>query len=118
MDSDLALSGFFLAERILKGVANCLEKHGVCRIIIYSTATGPKWGIAQMSQDKSRIVVVQFDEIMHQTLDAVLFYFKDDMDDELSENELWLPRSLIEYNETTRQVFLPEYLAEEKGLII
>ena len=71
-----------------------------------------------MSQDKSRIVVVQFDEIMHQTRDAVLFYFKDDMDEELSENELWLPRSLIEYDETTRQVFLPEYLAEEKGLIV
>lgn len=74
--------------------------------------------IAQMTQDKSRIVAVHFDEIMHQTRDAVLFYFKDDMDDELSENELWLPRSLIEYNETTMQVFLPEYLAQEKGLIV
>jgi hypothetical protein len=84
---------------------------------VSSDPARPSLSVITMNRDRNRIVVVQFDEIMHETRDSVLFYFKDEQDDELPENELWLPRSLIEYDETTRQVSLPQYLAEEKGLI-
>lgn len=70
-----------------------------------------------MAQNESRIVNVLFDDIVHETCDAVLFYFKDEQEVDLPDNELWLPRSKIKYDETTRQIFLPEDLAREKGLI-
>lgn len=69
-----------------------------------------------MNQGSIR-VIVQYDDIVHETRDALLFYFKDDLEEELTENELWLPRSLVEYDETTKRVSLPAYLAKEKGLI-
>jgi hypothetical protein len=70
-----------------------------------------------MTQKGSDIINLTFDGIVHQTPNAVQFYFSDEKEIDLPENEIWLPRFLISFDENTRRLSLPKYLAQEKGLI-
>ena len=52
---------------------------------------------------------VEFDEIEHETDEAVKF--------SIEERSVWLPKSEIEFDIDERTIELPEWLAMDKGLI-
>ena len=51
---------------------------------------------------------LSYDDIVDETDSAVLF--------EIGKRQVWLPKSLIEYDETTKVIELPQWLKEKKDL--
>lgn len=56
----------------------------------------------------SKIIDVNYDDIIHETEAAYLFLF--------DEEEIWLPKSWIEVDTKAKVITLPEYRAVEKEI--
>lgn len=59
---------------------------------------------------KSRLVELDYDELLHQTEKAWLFLMEDN-------KEQWIPKSLGELDEDAKTVTVPEYWALKEELI-
>lgn len=73
-----------------------------------------------MATGKSNIIDVSVELRRDDARQQAIAVFNGDTDDNDREVWQWLPRSLIEYDETSEgviEVSLPEWLAKDKGLI-
>ena len=62
-----------------------------------------------VTNDDKRTTEIGFDNIEHETPDAVMF--------EIDNLLVWLPKSKIEFDRDDHTIELPEWLATEKGLV-
>jgi hypothetical protein len=58
---------------------------------------------------KLKLADLDYTEIIHETDGAILFSIDGD--------EVWIPRSLLELDESTHTVTVPEWFALKEGLI-
>jgi hypothetical protein len=56
-----------------------------------------------------KLVDLEYDEIKHETEKAYLFV--------IDGKDVWLPKSVVQINETDKEVTLPESLAIDKELV-